>query len=512
MGEINDTVSGSYLQLFHSREHLKRRAYDIAALLDQVPALSMEEYGEILRAVSTDAADNGRILTAFLGAGILADKFDANQSIPCLEDESSEKSEFCQILISEHDNLPRSVQVNDFVIAMGGVSLAYGLGFPEIAEWLLERLAKLHGRFFLENATDERFLHQTWYRAIGHSALSLYLLAAAQEGLLASRQVQIGHARIVGNPHLLELGVRKFTAAAIEYDGRCNSPPYSPFTMEKVDNRLRFVSDLVGEFDQKLDPDAHGLLSLDQETQALMGRWIESRGEDPSRPIVTVHVRTGKFRDNGHSGMRDWDIRTLIPSIGYLIENGYLVIRLGDLSMPRIRQRPGFIDYAHSDNKAPALDIAFVASAAFHLGSSSGMSLIPIVFGTPCLMLNWHSRVYSGPWGRRCWTIFKKIIDTDNDKPVSDFTRLRKIGMAEYPFVLEKYGARIEDLSSTEVSKVVKKFIEDPVSRRETDVTTLMRPRNFIFDENEELLECDTYGMPGGQSFGGSHRPSGYEI
>jgi len=57
--------------------------------------------------------------------------------------------------------------------------------------------------------------------------------------------------------------------------------------------------------------------------------------------------------------------------------------------MPRAEPQDGLIDYPFSDARSDAMDVYLAARCRFHIGTSSGMSFVPLLFGRPVLMTNW---------------------------------------------------------------------------------------------------------------------------
>ncbi len=119
-------------------------------------------------------------------------------------------------------------------------------------------------------------------------------------------------------------------------------------------------------------------------------------GVPPSAPIVTLHVRESGFNDHiaWDMGLRDSDIASYGPAIRWLADKGIHVVRLGDPSMRRAEPQDGLIDYPFSDVRSTAMDIYLAARCRFHIGTSSGMSFVPLLFGRPILMTNWLPTAY----------------------------------------------------------------------------------------------------------------------
>lgn len=114
-------------------------------------------------------------------------------------------------------------------------------------------------------------------------------------------------------------------------------------------------------------------------------------GIDPERKIVTLHVREGGFETTSRKSTetRNAGIRSYLPAIRSLIARGYQVVRLGDPTMRRLEPLDGYFDYPFSAIKSDRLDVILASICDFHIGTSSGMSHVPLLFDRPVLYTNW---------------------------------------------------------------------------------------------------------------------------
>lgn len=128
---------------------------------------------------------------------------------------------------------------------------------------------------------------------------------------------------------------------------------------------------------------------VDAVTAQARGRLVPL-GWDPDRFLVTLHVRDSGYRGASYSdGQRNADIAAYDAAIDLIVAAGGTVVRLGDPAMTRMRPRPHVIDYAHCDVKSDWMDVALAALCRFHIGTASGMSFVPLLFGKPVLFTNW---------------------------------------------------------------------------------------------------------------------------
>lgn len=108
--------------------------------------------------------------------------------------------------------------------------------------------------------------------------------------------------------------------------------------------------------------------------------------------FVGLHVRTPGFHQkwhDAHPGTRNAEIETYKEVIDWIIDQGGWVVRLGDQSMPPYAPHERVIDYATSEFRSPDIDIMLCATCAYFLGTNSGLSVVPAIFGRPCALTNW---------------------------------------------------------------------------------------------------------------------------
>ena len=124
-------------------------------------------------------------------------------------------------------------------------------------------------------------------------------------------------------------------------------------------------------------------------TQKMMAK---SLGLPDDAWYVCLHVRESGFHQGWNSlypSMRDANINDYSRAIDLINSKGGWVIRMGDPTMAPLANREYVIDYAHSGLKHNSVDILLLTGCQFFLGTNSGFSTIPALFGIPCALTNW---------------------------------------------------------------------------------------------------------------------------
>jgi putative glycosyltransferase (TIGR04372 family) len=108
--------------------------------------------------------------------------------------------------------------------------------------------------------------------------------------------------------------------------------------------------------------------------------------------FVVLHVREPGYHaawHRHHPGTRNADIRTYTKVVDFVVAQGGWVVRGGDPSMMKILPRERVIDYATSPQRSSEVDILLCAECRYFVGTNSGFSLVPPIFGKRCALTNW---------------------------------------------------------------------------------------------------------------------------
>jgi putative glycosyltransferase (TIGR04372 family) len=264
-----------------------------------------------------------------------------------------------------------------------------------------------------------RVLDQTWMLAIGHVAFLDTYLKAAKLGWLPEKQALLSY-----NPAKPPSGWPLFRYFADHMtiipaivspehaiDEIVHGPGYTKIDRGTRDNMRALLSQPFW-----YGPDAAGrtrwfapygagveaawkaagrgpLLAPNQADRTIFRRTMqEVYGLPADAWFVLLHVREPGYHaawHKRHPGTRNADIRTYAKVIDFVLAQGGWVVRGGDPTMTRIRPRERVIDYATSPQRSSEIDILLCAECAYFVGTNSGFSVVPPVFGTRCALTNW---------------------------------------------------------------------------------------------------------------------------
>jgi putative glycosyltransferase (TIGR04372 family) len=135
------------------------------------------------------------------------------------------------------------------------------------------------------------------------------------------------------------------------------------------------------------------LFSLSAEERATFRKRIaQIYGLPEDAWFVLLHVREPGFHagwHKHHAGTRNADIQSYRSVVDFIIGQGGWVVRGGDPSMTPFSPHERVIDYATNPSRSPEMDIYLCAECAYFVGTNSGFSVVPPVFGKRCALTNW---------------------------------------------------------------------------------------------------------------------------
>lgn len=174
--------------------------------------------------------------------------------------------------------------------------------------------------------------------------------------------------------------------------------------------------------------------------------------------FVGLHIR-----NDGHTeARRNQPVESYLRAIEDVISRGGKVIRIGDTSMPPMPSQLGFIDLVAESNSRKDLHLYVLAKSLFFIGTSSGPSSVPALFGVPTLITNTTSI------GRNVLSAAKNSIyipklNLDSKGKIRSFRETLKtpdaFGELELPD-LRQLGIQLRTNSSEEIISAVSEMFE----------------------------------------------------
>ena len=112
---------------------------------------------------------------------------------------------------------------------------------------------------------------------------------------------------------------------------------------------------------------------------------------DDGKPLALVHIRNKPRTLGSAANAGTWtNPEALEPSLAYLADSGYKVVKIGRESYPEEWQRYGVLNYSESPLVNYANDMRLLRAAAFVMVNASGFGNLADIIGVPM--------VYYGVW------------------------------------------------------------------------------------------------------------------
>ena len=188
--------------------------------------------------------------------------------------------------------------------------------------------------------------------------------------------------------------------------------------------------------------------------------WIVLYDYDP-----ILRIPAHKLNEDPHKSqytfLRVIDIKTLIPTIKYLIDKGFIIFRLGKASKEFPFKSPSFIDLApkqYLDNSL-MYDFTIPLRAKFCITTGTGSHEISRLYGLPMFFISYHrfNFIYNL---RRSMVILKRPYNSKTNTLIP-LSKVKKI--MRYPYKIEWWNSlniELRNPTSIEILESMKEFLK----------------------------------------------------
>jgi putative glycosyltransferase (TIGR04372 family) len=277
-------------------------------------------------------------------------------------------------------------------------------------------VADLLSRYQLQ-LNDVRILPESWVSQIGHLGMLDIMLRMRRLGWWNGTAIVLAPNERVANSRFMSLVCAQPDVIVVREDRDCRlmrdlmslihshglpyhvfRPPGSRFVRwhEAAALAMHRHPELESwSLAPGLDAEFAGDVALKQQLKSALATW----GIGPDDWYVCLHVRELGYHsaavDSGH-GNRNSDLTNYGEAIAFVAACGGRVIKMGAPSSPPC-EMPGLIDYAHSEFKSEAMDIALIRHARYFIGTTSGLANVAVSLGRPAALVNCLTTEYQ-PW------------------------------------------------------------------------------------------------------------------
>ena len=362
--------------------------------------------------------------------------------------------------------------------------------YLESEKWFISSNQSKHFNASLWGLPESKYrvLDRTWLLAIGHVAFLDTYVKAAKLGWLPEKTALLAYNpafppagwplfRYFGE-HIQVIPARGSPENAI--DEVLHGPTYASLGNITRDNmravlsqpfwygpdqtgRTRWFAPFAAAVEAAWKTAGHGpVLHPGIEDRKLFRRTMEEvYGLPTDAWFVVLHVREPGYHaawHRRHPGTRNADIRTYDKVVDFVLAQGGWVIRGGDPTMTKMPLRERVIDYATSARRSPEIDILLCAECTYFVGTNSGFSVVPPVFGKRCALTNWS------PIGVPNWYLddlyIPKLVRRRRDNKLLGFTELFSTfaGWSQFQRDFDKTDLAIEDNTPDELLATVEEL------------------------------------------------------
>jgi len=252
-----------------------------------------------------------------------------------------------------------------------------------------------------------RVLDEIWARHIGDTATLDYVIKQRiLEGCPREETIlYVPPAGRIGNRFLL-----RELASHLRLVERPGDLPFDPAAVgalhyhyqfpRQADGSTVFFWELASSTHQRWQKEGGSpMLELPPDVATRGWALLQAAGVPRGAWFVALHVRdiTWKGLHGGMQAIRNADTAAYLPAIAEITSRGGYVVRMGDPDAPPMPALANVVDYCRSDMRSDWMDIFLIARSRFMLGSASGPSFVPPLYGVPAVLTNWW------PQGMRPW-------------------------------------------------------------------------------------------------------------
>lgn len=184
-------------------------------------------------------------------------------------------------------------------------------------------------------------------------------------------------------------------------------------------------------------------------------RWKSNKKIDGK--FVCIVARDHGFYshiENDQTDCRNSDFTKLLPTIQYLIENDYWVIRMGrhhvDDNVNLHSEK--YFDYGNSGDIDDVIDMMLIRECDFFIGSNTGLVNGQLLFDTKMLLINWFP-IGLCPMFRNCFYLPKRY--QKDGRFVSYNSIPKEFLLCEDAEKLKAAGYRVEENDATEIKDFI---------------------------------------------------------
>jgi putative glycosyltransferase (TIGR04372 family) len=197
--------------------------------------------------------------------------------------------------------------------------------------------------------------------------------------------------------------------------------------------------------------------------------------------IVCLHVREAGYaqQDDHLHEFRNCNPSNFLPAVQEIVGRGGWCIRMGGPETRRLPQMERVIDYAHSAVRSDWMDIYLCCRSRIFLGTSSGLMMVPTIFGGICGTTNFVP-ISRPPLNLKGLGIPKLLRRTESGRLLTFPNMVEREPARSFGEDAGIPGVEVVENSPDEIRDMVCELLDECEGKRILDSSDLDRQRRFL--------------------------------
>ena len=209
--------------------------------------------------------------------------------------------------------------------------------------------------------------------------------------------------------------------------------------------------------------------SIPQKFEIAFQEWKVKNGLQEN--YICVFARDSLYHKDSYTDIRNTDFKTLIPTIIYLLNNGYQVVRMGrnhshdgwvESILNPYKKNFKYFDYDQIYAKNDSVDILLLNYCKFFISNNSGILMPCYFFNTPLIIYDWVPAGIQPYYSKQSVYILKDYYQNCSLKKYEEIPDTIKI--IEDEKILSQSGYHVKSISPNNLLAYVQRSIKSNLS------------------------------------------------
>jgi len=183
-------------------------------------------------------------------------------------------------------------------------------------------------------------------------------------------------------------------------------------------------------------------------------------------------------QDRSYHSYRDSEIETYRLAVDYLLDKGYWVFRMGNITEKKLEiSHKNFLDYSYFPKKCDLLDIYLFSNCTGLISTSTGLDSLSMAYGIPTLIVNGPGIGHAATFSNTIW-VPKKLKWKNNNRDLTLIEYIENCYFQTSEYL--KAGIDIVDLNEIEIFNAVAELLARIEGREKVEDEEIKLQDTFI--------------------------------